>query len=417
MNAYMRAKLGDIMCAFAHRAFVLLGVLFVYFLAQSALFSAHAQDDPPLADQVKIEAAAGSTTFTMALDGVVEARVFALPNPYRVIIDLNEVNFQLNGQGVDARGGVINSYRFGLFAPGKSRIVMDVTKPVLVTRDIERQPDGSFKLTVRLQETDRATFDEAYAPSNGQGSRSSTPLNPGGSDGRGPVVIVIDPGHGGLDPGAVSGSGLREKEIVLSVGLRLRAALERLGGFEVHMTRDRDTFLSLAERVEYARSRRADLFISIHADSLRTQTHTVRGATIYTLSDRASDAQAAALAAAENRADLIAGVDVDMEQNEVADILIDLVRRETKNFSVFFARKFIEKMDGRIRLNSNPHRFAGFHVLKAPDVPSVLVELGYLSNAQDEALMKSPEWQERFAVGAAEAIQGYFQVRLAGNGG
>lgn len=373
----------------------------------------------PLADDYAIETGKGETTFVLNVAEPVAARAFALANPYRVIVDLNEVNFQLGAEAGRQGQGVVSSFRFGLFAPGKSRIVLDVERPVLVTSETVKNAEGGFSLVVRMRETDRATFDAAYNTARQPERRNRTPepLNHEGISDSGPIVVVIDPGHGGVDPGAISKSGLREKDIVLAVSRRLRDALAAFDNFEVHLTRDRDTFLSLAERVSFARHLKADLFISVHADSIRVQSHSVRGATVYTLSEKASDAEAAALAAKENRADLIAGVEVDVEQNEVADILIDLVRRETKNFSIFFARKLVSEMRDTIRLNSNPHRFAGFHVLKAPDVPSVLVELGYLSNAEDEALMNSPQWQKRFAESAALAIKDYFEVRLAGNGG
>ena len=394
-----------------------MGALLVAAQLAAIALPAAAQPVVPVASDLRIETSGGETRVIVTLDSAVEARTFALANPYRVIVDLNEVNFQLDAKAGQTGRGLVTSFRYGLFAPGKSRIVLDVSRPVLVTRDMAPGRNGLHVFTLTLRETDQKTFEAAYAAPRPRSETRQMPLDPDAGKVSGQIVLVIDPGHGGLDPGAVSQSGLREKDIVLRVARRLRDELQKDSRFSVHLTRDNDRFISLSERVAFAREKRADLFISIHADSIRSQAHSVRGSTVYTLSERASDAQAAALADKENRADLISGVEFDVEQNEVADILIDLVRRETKNFSIFFARTFIEQIGGEIQLNSNPHRFAGFHVLKAPDVPSVLIELGYLSNREDEALLNSPEWQARFARGAAEAVKAYFEVRLAGNGG
>jgi len=384
-------------------------------LLQFAQGKAAYANAPAVAKSYSFSSTETETVLKIALDKPVEARSFALGSPYRVIVDLSEVSFQFAKHGIEIEEGSVRSFRYGLFAPGKSRMVLDVESPVLVTRDITKTETG-YDLLIRMTLTDEKTFYAAYAPLKPKTTKPVAPLNDA-ADLKGKIVVVIDAGHGGVDPGAIGKGGIREKELVLSVAKELRSQLAKKGNFEVHMTREDDTFIALSERVEIARRLNADLFISIHADSIRSQSHSVRGATVYTLSERASDAQAAALADKENRADLIAGVEVDVEQSEVADILIDLVRRETKNFSVFFARTFVDRMEKAVRMNNNPHRFAGFRVLKAPDVPSVLIELGYLSNAEDEALLSSKKWQKTFATSAAEAISGYFEVRLAGNGG
>ena len=400
-------------CCQTYMRKLLLAFMSVLFLAAGQATSA--ASEPPVASRFSILQEGQDTVLRIALSGVVEARSFALANPFRVIVDLNEVSFQFPRHSVEQQVGAIKTFRYGLFAAGKSRIVLDVEEPVLVSREI-KQMGNAYELMIRLQPTDMETFNAAYAAPKPRRSTAQAPLNHA-PDLKGKIVVVIDPGHGGVDPGAVGQRGMREKDLVLKVAKRLAKELGSHERFEVHLTRDNDTFIALGERVEIARRLKADLFISIHADSIAESANSVRGATVYTLSERASDAQAAALAAKENRADLIAGVEVDADQSEVADILIDLVRRETKNFSIFFARKFIDKMDNAIRLNNNPHRFAGFRVLKAPDVPSVLIELGYLSNKEDEALLSSDSWQQKFARSSAQAIIQYFEVRLAGNGG
>jgi N-acetylmuramoyl-L-alanine amidase len=220
-------------------------------------------------------------------------------------------------------------------------------------------------------------------------------------------VVVIDPGHGGQDPGAIGATGTYEKNVTLQVSRDIKRQLESTGRYRVLLTRDRDVFLRLRERVQKARDWKADLFISVHADSIGTTD--LRGASIYTLSDTASDAVAAALAARENRADIIAGVDLSQESREVANILIDLAQRETMNNSASFAHILVRELGREIRLQSvKPHRFAGFAVLKAPDVPAVLMELGYLSNRQDESLLKQAAHRRRVALGVQRAIDAFF---------
>ena len=214
---------------------------------------------------------------------------------------------------------------------------------------------------------------------------------------------MIDPGHGGIDLGAVTAKGDQEKTIVLGFAKILAAKIDATGRYKAVLTRDDDSFVSLAGRIDVARANNAALFVSIHADTL-PDPFGVRGATIYTLSDKASDAELARYAEKENRADLIAGVDLSAEPDDVADILIDLTRRETKAFSSQFAKVLTDEFRAAATLNKNPRRSAGFHVLKAPDVPSVLLELGYLSNSQDAKLLLSDEWRERPPQPATAAV-------------
>jgi N-acetylmuramoyl-L-alanine amidase len=229
------------------------------------------------------------------------------------------------------------------------------------------------------------------------------------ADGR--RVIVIDPGHGGIDPGAVGLRRTREKDVVLAFSRALRDRLKENKNYEVVLTRDDDRFLSLKQRVDVGRRNQADLFIAVHADTVRGSS--VRGATLYTLSDKASDAEAEALAQKENRADIIGGIDLATENEEVADILIELAQRETKNHSTFFARKATTQLQLITHMTGKPMRSAGFVVLKAPDVPSVLLELGYLSNKADEALLVSPKWQAGIAAAMAKAVDAYFSTEIA----
>jgi N-acetylmuramoyl-L-alanine amidase len=224
-------------------------------------------------------------------------------------------------------------------------------------------------------------------------------------------LIVVDPGHGGMDPGAIGLNKTREKDVVLTFARALQEAIQAAGKFDVRLTRDDDRFLSLKDRVRIARDHQADLFIAVHADTVRGQS--ARGATLYTLSDKASDAEAAALAEKENRADIIAGVDLGHESPEVTDILIDLVQRESRTHSMFFARKAAVELKAVTLMTGKPVRSAGFVVLKAPDVPSVLLELGYLSSHSDEELLTNPAWHKRTAAALNAAIERYFATEIA----
>ena len=223
-------------------------------------------------------------------------------------------------------------------------------------------------------------------------------------------VIVIDPGHGGVDPGATGVSGIYEKHITLAMARELKTALEKGGRYRVHLTRDRDVFIRLRDRVAIARQYGADLFVSLHADAV--QNPQIRGLSVYTLSQNASDSEAQALAEKENKADLIAGVDLSHESPDVAGILIDLAQRETMNRSAGFATELVDEVGQEMDLLGNTHRFAGFAVLKAPDVPAVLVEMGYLSNEFEEKQLRQPQYRARLAKALAKAVERYFPPSL-----
>jgi N-acetylmuramoyl-L-alanine amidase len=229
-------------------------------------------------------------------------------------------------------------------------------------------------------------------------------------------IVVLDPGHGGIDTGtrARGNGGIAEKTLVLDFALTLRDKLEKTGRYRVVMTRTDDTFVPLADRVRLARSRGAQLFISIHCDALARGDGEAEGATVYTVSDKASDAEAARLADAENRADVIAGVDLSAEPDDIADILIDLAQRETKTFSAQFARDLVAELKSAARMHKHPLKSAGFRVLKAPDVPSVLIELGYVSNSQDLKQLVSDSWRSRAGDAIVQAIHTFFTTRVAG---
>jgi N-acetylmuramoyl-L-alanine amidase len=222
----------------------------------------------------------------------------------------------------------------------------------------------------------------------------------------GKPVVVIDAGHGGVDPGATSVSGAYEKNIVLALAQDVKAALDRGGKVTAILTRDRDIFIPLRERVAIARAANADLFMSLHADTVSDSD--IRGLSVYTLSQTASDTEAQALADKENKSDIVAGIDFSNESPEVTNILIDLVQRESMNLSAKFAGQVITEVSRDThQLLQNTHRFAGFAVLKAPDVPSVLVESGYLSNERDEQMLRRPDYRAKLAQALARAIEGF----------
>jgi N-acetylmuramoyl-L-alanine amidase len=295
--------------------------------------------------------------------------------------------------------------------------VIDATGPVAVDRSfvIEQHDSQPARLVIDLVPTEREKFiRNAAVQSRARPStqRAALAVPDATPERTGPPVVVIDPGHGGIDSGAIAPSGTEEKAVVLAVAKKLAEKLEKTRKFRVLLTRYDDTFVPLNERVEIARMNNASLFISLHADSISQRLASARGASIYTVSDRASDADAARLAEKENKADVIAGVDLSGKSPDVAGILVDLAHRETKNFSGLFARTLVGRMKAATPMHKSPMRSAGFTVLRAPDVPSVLVELGFLSNSQDVKLLTSDAWRDRVTDAMTDAVQKYFQSTL-----
>ena len=435
----------------------------------------------------------GATTITIDVSHRVDYRVFFLNEPMRAIIDLPPVGWALPST-VPAPRGLVAGYRYGLFDPDTSRLVLDLAGPARVGSVHYELAPGRLEqhLVIELEHTTQADFDQQIQPwtqsitkvagvveaPGGHAAAAArpiaeptieppsvslpmappprpsalapspvaprlaaavVPLPPSvrpsrGGEGRGDEgrgreggaredqgrgragaafhTIVLDAGHGGVDPGTIGIGGTLEKNVTLPMVLELRRQLLATGRYKVVLTRDRDIFIPLHERVAIARAARADLFISIHADSIHNSQE--RGATVYTLSDTASDAEAAAEAARENRSDIIAGVDLSHENKEVTSILIDLAQRESMNRSVTFASLLVKEIGKQAPLIAEkPHRFAGFVVLKAPDVPSALIELGYLSNGRDERLLTEPRQRAKVASAIIHAIDLYFDREAA----
>jgi N-acetylmuramoyl-L-alanine amidase len=435
----------------------------------AAIHDAKAAGRKPDVTGIEMREQGGATTISIDVSQRVDYRVFFLNEPMRAIIDMPPVGWKLPAT-VPAPRGLIAGYRYGLFDPDTSRLVLDLASPARV-REVRYDllpGRNEQRLVVELEHTTQAAFDDQIQPwtqsvTKPAGVVAATPASLEAAPPRAapPVVtprierpsvalpavpaprpppalaapaaprvaavvpqppavrpaarkpepvhvVAIDAGHGGVDPGTIGIGGIFEKNITLPTAFELRRQLEATGRYKVVLTRNQDIFVPLRERVAIARAAGAELFISIHADSIRNRD--TRGASIYTLSETASDTEAAALAAKENRADIIAGVNLAHENKEVTSILIDLAQRESMNRSATFASLLVDDLGHQIHLIPvKPHRFAGFAVLKAPDIPSVLVELGYLSNPGDEELLTQPRQRARVALAIRHAIDRYFQ--------
>ena len=394
--------------------------------------------DFPIASDVRLAGDDKQTRFILDLDRKVQFRAFALADPYRVVVDLPQLTFRLApGAGGSGRG-LITAFRYGLVMPGGSRIVFDLAGPAKIERSyvLEAANGQPPRLVLELEAADPASFAQSLAESRSElrpalGAVESVTAVPAAAtpdtvtDSTGTTkaaepadkrpVVVIDPGHGGLDNGTQAG-GESEKNLVLGFAVALRDRVEKAGKYRVVMTRTDDTFVPLGDRVRIARNHSAALFISIHADALPRGEGDARGATIYTLSDKASDAEAERLAELENRADAIGGVNLTEEPTDVADILIDLAQRETRTFSNRFARILKNEMKTTARMHKHPLKSAGFRVLKAPDVPSVLLELGYVSNKSDLEQLVSDNWRSRTVGSVAQAVDAFLGRRIVSAG-
>ena len=373
---------------------------------------------PPSAT-VEISRTANRSRVLLDLTGDPSVSVFRLSNPWRVVADVSNAELVRPVGPVGKDAGLITGLRAGLFAPGKLRVVIDTSGPVSIESSRIIAATGSTPSRLEI----------VIAPDSGSGSRASeiaaaaqwlpvdvagTGAAPKAREPRTKPVVIIDPGHGGIDPGARGEVGV-EKDIVLAVSNEIRRALLATRRFDVVMTRTSDVFIPLDQRVQISRQHAADLFLSIHADSLDSKAlaKTVRGATVYTLSDKASDARAQAMADKENASDLLAGLSMrpGEEDDQVRDILVDLMRRESANLSADFRNLLVGEMRPRLAMARDPFRSAPFRVLRQPGTPSVLIELGYISNANDEKLMLTQGWQRTVATTISVAIEAYFAKR------
>ena len=343
-------------------------------------------------------------------------RVFLLANPKRLVVDVESMMVNPSIEKKKYNNNLVGNVRIGKIGVGDSRIVFDLSKPSVVEKSFFLPPQGGFgwRFVVDIKTSTQKEFNKNVGSSNIISSNGSKPSKVANesyapakqSKSTTKKVVILDPGHGGKDPGAIGYSGTYEKRITLAMGKELKSLLEATGRYKVYMTRSSDRAVSLGGRVKYARKRKGDLFISLHADSIKNKR--TKGLSVYTLSENASDKAAARLAEKENKADIVAGIDFTEQPKEVANILIDLVRRETMNRSSEFATNMVGEMKKVAKLLRNTHRFAGFAVLKAQDIPSVLLEMGYLSNKSEERLLKTRSYRKKIAKSTVRAVDKYF---------
>jgi len=360
------------------------------------------------------------TRLVVELSEAIDFSLFRLADPYRVVIDLPELDWAV-GNGAPSPVGLVRTVRFGLFQTGNARIVVDLAGPANIKNAFVLPATGGTpnRFVVDLEPMDRARFMSVLGPQHRIGQfgggqtavaqspapKAPTPETMAPSADR-KKIIAIDPGHGGVDPGAIGVSGIYEKIITLAAAKQLKTRLEATGRYKVILTRDRDVSLGLSERREIARAAAADIFVSLHADSMVNKS--IRGLSVYTLSEKASDKEAETLAEQENSADSIIGVDLSHESQEVRHILVDLAQRESMNLATRLASNLINELEREVTLVRNSHRFARFAVLKSPDIPSVLIEMGYLSNREDETALKKETYRAKLATAVVRGLDHHF---------
>jgi len=348
--------------------------------------------------------------------------VLLLKNPYRVVIDLEKTTIAVSENKIPKTSNIVRDLRIGKTPKGAARIVVETKDSAIVKKAFFLPPQGGFdwRLVVDITSASQDDFEKAKAQNPKPQTTSPTQTEISAKDAAAELeklkkplaakpLIVLDPGHGGKDPGAISASGYYEKHITLKMAKELKQTLEATGKYRVMLTRSDDRALALKSRVKIARDAKADLFISIHADSAKNSR--AKGLSVYTLSERASDRESAALAERENKVDALINMDFSDKTPEVANILIDLARRDTMNTSKDLANYMVSEMSRTVRVLPDTHRFAGFAVLKAQDIPSVLVEIGYLSNREEERLIRSPAYREKLAKALTKAIDKFFESR------
>lgn len=382
------------------------------FVALALLWSAAPAEAQSLSGLARVDPKDSAVTHSgdelrlrLGLSQPVPYRVYTLTEPPRLVIDFREVDWRGVTPGQIAGHEAFKALRFGGFRPGWSRLVAELGGPLaLATAEMPRAPEtGGAVLDVVLRETDAARF----------AARSGAPVSPDWPEPAlrqalartGNMLIMLDPGHGGIDPGAIR-EGVQEKELVLTFARELAEALRRLEGVDVVLTREADVFVSLERRVAMAHRVEADLFISLHADALSAGN--AHGATVHTLAEEASDKASALLVERHDRADMLAGIDLSGQDDEIADVLLDLARRETQPRAERLADALVAAIgNAGAPLNRRPHRSAAFSVLKAADIPSVLVEIGFMSSDRDFANITDAAWRHTLAEGLRDGIQAW----------
>jgi N-acetylmuramoyl-L-alanine amidase len=399
---------------------LLVGAAVVTGFAVAALAPTKAEAAEASVDDIRIAKHGAATRVVIDLSNAVSYHHISLNQPPRLAIDLPEVDWSLEDETSRAVG-LVKGFRFGQPRPGVSRLVLDVAQPFKIDRVFELPPSGTrgHRIVTDLIEAPingrrplNGTVAPAAAPAGPETAAMVVVRPPARKPAPPPAehIIVIDPGHGGVDPGAIgSTTSILEKEVALRMGLALRDRLEATGRYKVIMTREDDRIVRLRDRLRIARESQGELFISLHADSL-VRAPEVRGASVYTLSERASNDEAARLARKENRADILAGIDLSDQEDIVTEILIDLAQRDANNKSVRVAELLVEGLKGATRMAKRRRAQAGFVVLKSPDMPSVLIELGYLSNSTDEKALADKAHIAQLAAAVAQAVDLSFGV-------
>ncbi|MBR1948565.1 MAG: N-acetylmuramoyl-L-alanine amidase [Alphaproteobacteria bacterium] len=362
----------------------------------------------------------GNVRVVFEADSDFDYKVFTLNEPNRLVVDVKGVEVSQNILSNKDENVFLENIRIGSSGVEGVRIAFDLKQPVLVKKAFVLPPQSGFswRFAIDLEASAERDFLAKLGSSHSQSSDSFNnneilPQNNAGQNKPTPAqqskrkIIVIDAGHGGVDPGAIGYRGTYEKKITLEMAKELKEELDKYSKYKVYLTRNRDVFIPLRDRVKIARKHDADLFISIHADSARNRK--AKGLSVYTLSETASDKEAAALAEKENKADIVAGLNFADHTKEVSDILLSLAQRETNNSSSEFANLLSSEMSKVVKTVSNTHRFAGFAVLKAPDVPSVLLELGYLSNPEEEKFLRQKNYRKKLVKSTLKAINNFFQ--------
>jgi len=388
--------------------------------AQETAAAAAAMAGLPNVMGVRVTATPDRARLVIDLADKTEFSLVSLSGPDRLAIDVRAATFTVPEPVVDVtEAGVISRYEVQQAGPDRVRTILTLSAPAQVQQAYVLAPfeDQPARLIVDIIAATPAEFaanvsrDAVASATPAPVADSSTPA--GGSEL--PIatrpLVVIDPGHGGIDSGAEAPGGIKEKDIVLAFALKLQQLLVEAGRFDVALTREDDTYLRLEERVALARANKADIFISIHADSF--QQPEIRGASVYTRDENATDVLDKVLADKENRTDVIAGFAMPQMAPEVVDILLDLMRREMRHQSYSLAQSIVHQLEASVELRRFPVRQADFFVLQAPDVPSVLVELGFLSNTDDMANLLQGEWQGRTAEALARGISSYFDGMAA----
>ena len=391
-------------------------VLLISLMDVSSLLHS-AERDLPYVKSIRYGQHEGKTRFVVEASRSLHYKVFLLGSPLRVVVDLPVIHMSASKNFSPTSSLPFKALRFGRLNAQTSRLVLDAKAPLLLANvfTLEASEKYGWRLVVDLVVVNSRQFAAAPAEQKRRSSREDGKC--AAQRERARKTVVIDPGHGGVDPGAISKRGVREKDITLSYGLFLRRALQERGGYVVFMTREKDTFLSLRERIRFSHERCADLFISMHANAFRTPN--VRGASVYTLSEKPSDKEAERLAKIENASDVHAAVEnvEDVQDYYARKILISIVQRGTKNASKLFANLLMEEVGKHTQLLQRPHRHAGFTVLKSAVVPSVVFEIGYMTNPKEHKALLNSAHRSKVIAATRRAIDRYFAQSdsLAGN--